>query len=313
MKISVIIPVYNVKEYLEKCVDSVLNQTFSDLEILLINDGSTDGSNIICDEFEKKDSRIKVYHKENGGLSDARNFGLLKSTGDYIVFLDSDDFIKEDAYEKFMEEICMDKSLEIVVGNVLDYFSDGTAFYKTKEKFSHKNNVTGTEFMVQSIKNKSYSSVSVQGIYKKSFLINNKLFFKKGILHEDELWMPKVLISAKNVKYTDNDFYMHLQREGSITHREDKKDNALDLIKISYDLEQLYSQISNKKYKRELTNRAVSLYINAYITGKLYDDSKFKVDYKFLLKNVNTLKNLLKILAVKMNSRLFINMYLKKT
>lgn len=92
MKISIIIPVYNVLDFISECVNSVLNQTYKNFEILLVDDGSTDGSSQLCDEFGNKDNRIRVYHKKNGGLSDARNYGICRATGDYIIFLDSDDF-----------------------------------------------------------------------------------------------------------------------------------------------------------------------------------------------------------------------------
>ena len=99
-KISVIVPVYNVESYLRKCLDSVINQTYSDLEILLINDGSFDNCGEICDEYAGKDARIKVFHKENGGLSSALNVGLKNVSGDYIGFVDSDDWIELDMYQK---------------------------------------------------------------------------------------------------------------------------------------------------------------------------------------------------------------------
>ena len=97
--ISIIIPVYNVEKYLERCVKSVINQTYKNLEIILVDDGAKDNSGKMCDELSKLDSRIKVIHKENGGLSDARNFGLKIATGDYIGFVDSDDYIADDMYE----------------------------------------------------------------------------------------------------------------------------------------------------------------------------------------------------------------------
>ena len=99
-RISVVVPVYNVEKYLEKCVNSIVNQTYKNLEIILVDDGATDNSGKLCDELAKIDNRIKVYHKENGGLSDARNYGVERATGDYIGFVDSDDYIDAEMYEK---------------------------------------------------------------------------------------------------------------------------------------------------------------------------------------------------------------------
>lgn len=104
-KISVIVPVYNVEDYLEECINSILGQTYKNLEIILVDDGSTDNSSKICDIYEKKDKRIKVIHKENGGLSSARNEGLKYRTGEYISFVDSDDFIDKTMYEKLYSAI----------------------------------------------------------------------------------------------------------------------------------------------------------------------------------------------------------------
>jgi len=104
-QISIVVPVYNVEQYLEKCVNSIINQTYKNLEIILIDDGATDSSGKLCDELAKIDNRIKVYHKENGGLSDARNYGVERATGDYIGFVDSDDCIDSEMYEKLYEAI----------------------------------------------------------------------------------------------------------------------------------------------------------------------------------------------------------------
>ena len=104
--LSVIVPVYNIKrEYLERCIASICNQTYKNLEILLVDDGSTDGSGAVCDEFAKKDERIRVFHKENGGSSSARNLGIENATGEYLGFIDSDDFIEPDMYELLAEAI----------------------------------------------------------------------------------------------------------------------------------------------------------------------------------------------------------------
>ena len=104
IKVSVIVPVYNVEKYLEKCLDSLVNQTLKEIEIIIVNDGSPDNSHKIIDKYTKKYKNIKAYLKENGGLSDARNYGLKKASGEYIAFLDSDDFVKEDMYQKMYEK-----------------------------------------------------------------------------------------------------------------------------------------------------------------------------------------------------------------
>lgn len=110
MKISVIVPIYNVEKYIEKCINSIINQTYKDLEIILVDDGSTDSSGKICDEYAKKDKRIKVIHKKNGGVSSSRNIALTIANGDYITWIDSDDWIEKDTYSKLADIILKNKA-----------------------------------------------------------------------------------------------------------------------------------------------------------------------------------------------------------
>ena len=122
-KVSIVVPIYNVEKYLEQCIDSIINQTLKDIEIILVDDGSPDNCPQICDDYAKKDSRIKVVHKKNGGLSSARNAGIEVATGDYIGFVDSDDYIELDMYEK-MYSIAIENNVDFVMS---DYYrvSDG--------------------------------------------------------------------------------------------------------------------------------------------------------------------------------------------
>lgn len=143
--LSVIIPVYNVEEYLAKCVDSILNQTYRNLEVILVNDGSKDGSGSICDDFVQKDSRVRVIHKENGGLSSARNAGMDAAKGEYISFIDSDDWIETDSYEHLLG--LMEKyQVKLVCGGNWDV--DGATGEKTLGICPKKEElVTGEEFV----------------------------------------------------------------------------------------------------------------------------------------------------------------------
>src|SRR5699024_5541805 len=141
------------------------------------------------------------------------------------------------------------------------------------------------EFIVEGIKTKSYTTVSVQGIYKRELIFDNNLFFEVGLLHEDELWTPQVFLSANRVKYIDIDYYMHFQRDGSITRRNNLTKNALDLIKICYKLEDFYKNVISSKHISILNDRIVSLYLHAFVKGKLYDCGDFKLDYVFLSRN----------------------------
>ena len=139
--VSVIVPVYNVEQYIRKCIESILNQTYNKMEIILVDDGSTDNSGIICDEYSKRDKRIKVIHKINGGLSDARNAGLDICTGDYIVFVDSDDYIKNNMIEMLHKDI-LEKRADI---SVCSYFFDNDGNIKRKNISTEKFVTAGQE------------------------------------------------------------------------------------------------------------------------------------------------------------------------
>ena len=144
--LSIIVPVYNVEQYLPRCIDSILNQTFATFELILVDDGSTDRCSIICDEYTKKDNRIKVIHKKNGGLSDARNVGIEKAKGKYISFIDSDDFIIDKTYEILVLE-AEKNNLDVITGNAINYYSAKKAKPKIKKRSFEKKIMTGREFL----------------------------------------------------------------------------------------------------------------------------------------------------------------------
>ena len=135
VKVSVIVPIYNVEEYINKCIDSILNQTFREFELILVDDGSTDNSGNICDTYKSIDNRVRVIHKDNGGLSDARNFGIEAATGEFLYFIDGDDFIHEDTLESMYNSI-MKTNSDISVCNMIRYYGeeDTEKFYNPVEK-----------------------------------------------------------------------------------------------------------------------------------------------------------------------------------
>ena len=173
-KISVIVPVYNVEKYLSKCLDSLANQTLKDIEIIIVNDGSPDNSQKIIDEYVKKYNNMKSYIKENGGLSDARNFGIKKATGEYISFLDSDDYVTHDMYERMYEK-AISNNFDIVVCD-LNYVTDDkiTKIYSRIEKDT--DNIKKEMLDI-------YPS-ACNKIFKKE-LFDSGIEFKKGVLFED--------------------------------------------------------------------------------------------------------------------------------
>ena len=219
-KITVIVPVYNVENYLEKCLDSLINQTYKNIEIIVINDGSTDNSGEICQEYAQKDNRIVYIEKENGGLSDARNVGLDKMTGSYVTFIDSDDWIEQDYIETLYKKI-VEYQADIAVGNYYSYNEDEETYYFHiyGDSYYEKvyDNISIFENLYESQEMKSFALISAWGKLYKAKLFDY-LRFDKGKLGEDGYFNQKIYLSVNKVVYLNKGLYAYRQRSGSITN-----------------------------------------------------------------------------------------------
>ena len=216
-KITVIVPVYNVENYLEKCLDSLINQTYKNLEIIVINDGSTDNSGEICQEYAQKDNRIVYIEKENGGQAEARNMGLDRMTGSYVTFVDSDDWVELDYVETLYKKIT-EYQADIAVGN---YYSFDEAegmyyFYIFGDSYYEKvyDNVSIFENLYESQEMKSFALISVGAKLYKADLLKN-LRFDNGKLAEDAYLNQKIYLLAERIVYLNKGLYAYCQREGS--------------------------------------------------------------------------------------------------
>ena len=211
--LSVIIPVYNVEEYLAKCVESILNQTYSNLEVILVNDGSKDGSGSICDVYAQKDPRVRVIHKENGGLSSARNAGMDAATGEYITFVDSDDWLEADGYAHLMG--LMERyGVKLVCGG--NYDVDGGTGEKTLGICPGKEEVvTAEEFVGRMFMWQGCDSSACDKIYHRSLLENFR--YPEGRVCEDVAVTYKIVLGTDRVVFSDRPFYNYYHRPGSIT------------------------------------------------------------------------------------------------
>ena len=211
--LSVIIPVYNVEEYLVKCVESILNQTYRSLEVILVNDGSKDASGSICDKLAAKDPRVKVIHKENGGLSSARNAGMDAATGEYITFVDSDDWIEADAYEHLMALIER-YQVKLVCGGNFDV--DGGTGNKTLGLTPKKEEViTAEEFVARMFLWDGCDSSACDKVYHRSLLETFR--YPEGRVCEDVAVTYKIVLSTDRVALSDRPFYNYYHRPGSIS------------------------------------------------------------------------------------------------
>lgn len=215
-KISVIVPIYNCEKYVSRCIESIMNQTFHDLEIILIDDGSQDKSVEICKNLEKKDSRIKLICVENGGVSRARNIGLDFAHGDFISFVDSDDYIIPEMYERMYKNL-IDNKADVSICGIMNYFTkrDGS-FKKTRQSGIDGFFVfNGEKAMEESLKSRLFSVNPVNKLFKKELFHSIRYPEKK--ISEDAFLIPSVLLNAGTVVYDSFPMYYYIRRENSIT------------------------------------------------------------------------------------------------
>lgn len=211
--LSVIIPVYNVESYLVRCVDSILGQTYPHLEVILVNDGSKDGSGSICDSYAQKDSRVRVIHKENGGLSSARNAGMDIATGEYITFVDSDDWIETDAYEHFLG-LMEQYQVKLVCGG--NYDVDEKTGEKTLGVCPEKEElITAQEMVRRMFLWQGCDSSVCDKIFHRELLETFR--FPEGKVCEDVAVTYKIILSTDRAVLSERPFYNYLHRAGSIT------------------------------------------------------------------------------------------------
>ncbi|GAB6168244.1 glycosyltransferase family 2 protein [Clostridium carnis] len=269
--ITVIVPVYNVQKYLSKCIDSIINQTYRDLEIILVNDGSTDISGEICDKYKLKDDRIRVIHKKNGGLSEARNAGLDVAKGDYIAFLDSDDWVDKELYDT-LYKLSTKYNSDISICNFKYCHNE-----EEKLNNSYKEIVYSNIDAMKQIYDKNYIQIIVawNKLYKRE--IFNDLRYPKGKIHEDEFLTPIILYKANKISYIEKELIYYRQTPNSIMNRE------FNITRLDY-LEALDNRINffksnnlNYLYKQTVATK-VSILIKFYYKVKESNiDNKFQV------------------------------------
>lgn len=275
--LSIIIPCYNVSKYIDRCLTNLINCKY---EIILIDDGSTDCTPEICDDY-KKYSNITVYHKTNGGLSDARNYGLQNAHGKYIAFLDSDDYVDIMNLEKSLNTL-IESNVDMVYCDFSKQYRSGNI--KKFDLLDCSNVFSGKDLLDNLLKNQTYYPMVWKNIYKREFIINNNLFFKVGFLHEDEDWMMRCLFKANRVLYLPESFYIYCTNELSITHQKNQK-NLNDIIEISLSLKKDL-KIQNDKHNRLINDYLNNLYLASYIQSNNNNELVIKAEdiYAFKLK-----------------------------
>lgn len=263
--ISVVVPVYNVEPYLKECLESIINQTYRDLEIILIDDGSTDKSGDICDEYGKKDERIIVIHQSNQGSASAKNAGLRKSSGEYLAFVDSDDFLQEDAYEfmvKQLEEYCAD----IIQGCFRKVYQK---FYRDVNKIIEMQILDTSEFLELFTKDWT-CGLLWDKLYKRD--IFKDIYFKEGHKIDDEFFTYKGVMNSKKILRVPHYIYNYRQRISSVMFSKDSQlkiiSDSLEYLSIRREeVTKSFPQLK-KVYDEHYLNMLIILSKNEYINAE---------------------------------------------
>ena len=273
LKVSIIIPIYNVEQYLPKCLESVINQTYKNLEIICVNDCSPDGSLKICQGYAQKDSRIKLINREqNGGLSAARNSGLEVASGEYVYFIDSDDYIDSDYIEKMVSEAVKNNAKVVLNTNIL-YKINGRESQHMPELT--KNNISNVFLPAnECVWNVIWNAVSY--LWQKSFLDNINVRFPEGYVIEDMYFQAITFVQLDKVYVMRGSAYHYVARDGSIM--ENFKTN---LLSHCYDLLKIFNKVVDYLEQKDLFKNAnIKLFVLVNIVGNLDDKITFIKELK---------------------------------
>lgn len=217
-KVSVIVPAYNVEEYIENCIISIIQQTYTNIEIIIIDDGSTDSTGKICDRLAKADKRINVIHQKNQGLSQARNNGIKLASGEYISLIDGDDFVKKDFLRNMAD--AMKDNVDVVVGGYKTVADTKKILYINKMSNS---TLSGKDATIRLLtKQEDFFVIAWNKLYKRELFTKNNIWYPAKRIHEDNLTTYKLLSKARNVAIIDSSDYLYVKRAGSITDKSKK-------------------------------------------------------------------------------------------
>lgn len=282
--ISVIVPVYKVENYLPKCIESILNQTYDNFELVLVDDGSPDNCGNICEEYAKKDNRIKVIHKKNGGLSDARNVGIEKATGKYITCIDSDDYVDKEYLNNFYK-ILENQECDLIITGIIDYYDNGQ---KVEATYSDEFEVLNKETIYKRMLLQDGMDVNATAkLYKKEIFDNIK--YPVGELYEDIKIIYDIVDKADTIVFSKYKGYFYLQREDSIMY---SNMSARKLVLLD-NIENLKNLIS-KNYPN-IENEVIKRYVycHYHILGRSIYDKNFKEESKNIRKKILKYKKLI--------------------
>lgn len=275
--ITIIIPIYKVEKYLKKCVQSVINQTYSNLEIILVDDGSPDNCGKICDDYAKEDKRIKVIHKLNGGLSDARNKGLDIATGKYVYFLDSDDSISKDAI-KYLYHIIKENNADIAIGKMKEVFKENYSF--NQEEILLKENLKDTiklytkeQALEEMLYNTEFTNMACNKLYKKRLF--SKIRYPVGMLYEDLGTTYKLISCSEKVVLGSKITYYYLANRKESIMNKNYNSTRMQALKFAEEI----LEFIQREYPKIEKAAIARLYMECiFILLKIPRDNKYKKD-----------------------------------
>lgn len=302
--VSVIVPIFNVERFLERCFESIFNQTHKNFEIIAINDGSTDGSAAILDEWAQKDPRIKAVHQNNVGVAATRNSGLKLACGEYVLFVDSDDTIAPYGIERLVSKAVYN-NLDIAYGAGFRISITGKISIPTNKPLHLIDKVlTGPQYMEDTIRCKSYNNGVWNKMYKRSFLIENELWFKEGIVYEDILWSPQVFLKAQRVQFIDVDFANIFVRHGSITQ------DPYNLAVRHHDSLYIFDQLKEVFLQANVTDEQRAVYLDYLANRRINLLKNYRAFYskEQISANMAEIKKYAKLWSTKMNA---VSLYFK--
>lgn len=310
VRFSIIVPVYNVEKYLGRCLDSICSQSFTDIEIIVIDDGSNDNSREIYESYAQRDQRIIVIRQENQGLSAARNTGLSHASGEYIIFVDSDDYIDIDACKRF-SAIIENAAPEIIIGGATVH-EGGRSYPMTHTNLQEGVEYTGIEYSRLSINAREWYSMVWLGCYSRDYLECNELKFKTGIFHEDLELQPRLFLNAEKIRFMDKPFYHYCIRPDSITTADSEayiNRKLSDIMSVLEDWRKIFSQERYGSIQKLLYGMLAKQFL---YFSRLYKNTDIKrvkgVDFKFLWQNALDYKEKGKALLFFCLPNLYVNL-----
>lgn len=323
MKVSYIVPVYKVESYLSQCVKSLLAQTYNDFEILLVDDGSPDGCPALCDEWAKKDVRIKTLHKTNGGLSDARNYGLSQAQGDYVIFVDSDDYWEiKTGLEYLVEILDHNRTIDVLFFNVF-YYDNRTGEKSKWPIYLEAEKVMDTSIAISNlVKSGNVPMSAWSKVVRRSLLVNCRIEFQRGIYGEDTPWFISLMEYAKDIAFCNEYIYGYRQNVSSSITKSNRPKHANDMrYIIDSEINRIDQRNVDDCWKESMSsflayNYCILLSQFDCVEGKKRRDLwTFLQRYSYLLKfkkhpKVNKVRTLKKILGLRMTA-FILKYYLK--